>query len=60
MYSYEQRKKAVELYFQYNHSLKAVLRDELLAVYEFLDKQGLLKAYKKYRDEECKRHIDGV
>ena len=24
MYSYEQRKKAVELYFQYDHSLKAV------------------------------------
>ena len=33
-------------------SAQAVLRDELLATYDFLDKKGLLKAYKEYRDEE--------
>ena len=27
MYSYEQRKKAVELYFQYNHSISAVVTE---------------------------------
>lgn len=33
-------------------SAQAILRDEILCAYEFMYKQGMLKAYKKYRDEE--------
>ncbi len=33
-------------------SAQTILRDEILCAYEFMDKQGLLNAYKEYRDED--------
>ncbi|XME03986.1 hypothetical protein QYZ88_007345 [Lachnospiraceae bacterium C1.1] len=36
---------------QHLRSAQAILRDEILTAYAFMDKQGILKEYKEYRDE---------
>ena len=49
MYSYEQRKKAVELYIQYGFALRAVVRESGYPTSE----QSIRNWYKEYQEKQC-------